>query len=524
MNIFSKIHLYYSTLRHLKLIQVYFQAHYRFKKLFSKTSFKNKAHLTHDVYPLSLEPGIPSPTSWDGGNFNFLNQKKTFADKIHWDFKGYGKLWTYNLNYFEYLNQPGLDLKEARALLDDFCSDLENRKEGTEPYPISLRGINWIKFFTDRGIRNAEYDRVLFLHYRHLASNLEYHLLGNHLLENGFALLFGSYYFRHEAFYQTASNILRTQLREQILDDGAHFELSPMYHQTLLFRLLDTINLVKNNSWKKDSLLSFLNEKALSMVSWLRAVTFRNGDVPMVNDSAFGIAPSSDSLFAYAQQLGVAAVPTVLSDSGYEMVRSGAFELFLDVGDIGPDYIPGHAHSDTLNFILHFDGRPIIVDTGTSTYDRGVRRTRERSTLSHNTVMVNEQEQSEIWASFRVGRRAKIIECTKHENWIHAIHDGYKRIGVLHGRTWQWADHQIVITDNITGKTARAVASIHFHPDVTVMVENKIYIAGPLRIEAFGHEKVTLTEYEFAEAFNRTVPAKVLRLYFKQELRTIITF
>ena len=85
-----------------------------------------------------------------------------------------------------------------------------------------------------------------------LLDNLEYHLLGNHLLENGFSLLFGAYYFQDENLYKKAKEILEKELNEQILDDGAHFELSPMYHQLMLFRVLDCINLVKHNQWIVD--------------------------------------------------------------------------------------------------------------------------------------------------------------------------------------------------------------------------------------------------------------------------------
>ena len=65
--------------------------------------------------------------------------------------------------------------------------------------------------------------------------NIEYHILGNHLLENGFSLFFGAYYFQDEKFYVKAKKILTDELDEQILEDGAHFELSSMYHQIMLF-------------------------------------------------------------------------------------------------------------------------------------------------------------------------------------------------------------------------------------------------------------------------------------------------
>ena len=37
--------------------------------------------------------------------FTFLNIPHDFSDKIDWNYRSYGKLWTYNLNYFDFLNQ-----------------------------------------------------------------------------------------------------------------------------------------------------------------------------------------------------------------------------------------------------------------------------------------------------------------------------------------------------------------------------------------------------------------------------------
>ena len=56
-----------------------------------------------------------------------------------------------------------------------------------------------------------------------------------------------------------------------------------MYHQIILSRLLDGIQLIKLNSeWKKDDLLSFLEAKASLMISWLHNITYKNGNIPMV--------------------------------------------------------------------------------------------------------------------------------------------------------------------------------------------------------------------------------------------------
>ena len=47
--------------------------------------------------------------------------------------------------------------------------------------------------------------------------------------------------------------ILSKELNEQILEDGGHFELSPMYHSIILEDLLDIINILTVYSLSKNS-------------------------------------------------------------------------------------------------------------------------------------------------------------------------------------------------------------------------------------------------------------------------------
>lgn len=79
-------------------------------------------------------------------------------------------------------------------------------------------------------------------------------------------------------------------IKEQVLSDGAHFELSPMYHCIMLGRVLDCYNLVSQNALFNQELESFLKKKAGMMLGWLEKIVFKNGDIPLMNDAAFGIA------------------------------------------------------------------------------------------------------------------------------------------------------------------------------------------------------------------------------------------
>ena len=81
---------------------------------------------------------------------------------------------------------------------------------------------------------------------RHLVPRLQHHLLGNHLLENFKTLLIAGCFFGGddaEAWRARGLAGLRTELEAQLLPDGAHNELAPMYHSIIAEGLLDTINI-----------------------------------------------------------------------------------------------------------------------------------------------------------------------------------------------------------------------------------------------------------------------------------------
>lgn len=522
----NKIVLLVHTLKYLRFKQLYYRIYYLVRNRFFKKEYNKQ--LREEIETLEWKDSFLYADSYnEEKSFIFLNLSHDFKDEIDWNYAKFGKLWTYNLNYFDFLNQEHITAEVGMDLILDYIKKDAILKDGKEPYPISLRDMNWIKFFSRHAVSNSEVNQTLYNHYQTLFHNLEYHLLGNHLLENGYALLFGAYYFKDEVFYTKAKKILSEELVEQVLNDGGHFELSPMYHQTLLHRLLDCINLIQLNSWKQDNLLSFLKEKSVKMLSWLQKVTYKNGNIPMVNDSTYDIAPTSWKLFAYAKNIGLYWSEAQLSDSGYRMFQKGNYELFADVGNIGPDYQPGHAHSDTFNFELYVNELPVIVDTGISTYEKNALRQEERETASHNTVKIGNFEQTEVWGGFRVAKRAKIIAIKEGEEVLEASHDGYKSLGIIHTRKFIPKKNKIIVEDLISKQTdLTQIALFHFHPTIDEVKIGKEQLQLPNQDVVF-HFKgevttIEMEEYEYALGFNRKQKAKKVIVYFKTQLITEI--
>ena len=519
----------YHTLKYLKQKQFTYRFYYLLRNIFRGViNYQYPILIPTIAKKIILEQHQPFDiyNIYENNTFTFIGITHTFQEnKIDWNYSEYGKLWNYNLTYFDFLQQENMGKEVGLSLIKNFINYPQTIRGKKMPFPISLRNINFIKFISRENIKDKEINSFLFNQYFILMDNLEYHILGNHLLENGFSLLFGAYYFEDEKLYKKASEILREELSEQILNDGAHFELSPMYHQIMLFRTLDCINLVKNNSWKNKNLLNFLIKKAQLMLGWLENISYKNGDIPLFNDSAKGIAPTSSELFQYAKKLNLEVRKIALNESGYRKKENEYYECIVDVGNIGPDYIPGHAHSDTFNFELVVNNLPVIVDTGLSTYETGQRRTVERSTSSHNTVEINGKNQTEVWGGFRVARRAKIIQLKEDTHTIEATHDGYKHKGFLHTRKWEFEKKKITIIDTIIGdKVGNSIGYLHFHPDIIVELNKNSIMTSLIRISFSNIDTLSISRYNKCNNFNQKRTSTVVIIKFKKTMRMEIIF
>ena len=220
----------YHTVKYLKLKQVVWRLIYLLPRLPTTEASSPK---TNTIPFINI-------TKWgitkDYDYFVFLSEVNQLS-LVGWDNPSQSKLWRYNLHYFDCLNQLELE-NEGLELQNNTISKWirENpfgKGTGWEPYPTSLRIINWIKWHFKTNGLSDEAKFSLWNQVKWLVSRPEYHLLGNHLFINAKALLFACVIFgldEHSGIYRKALKIIKEELSEQFLNDGAHFELSPMYH------------------------------------------------------------------------------------------------------------------------------------------------------------------------------------------------------------------------------------------------------------------------------------------------------
>jgi uncharacterized heparinase superfamily protein len=422
-------------------------------------------------------------------SFRFLSETASL-DEAGWDAPEQDKLWRYNLHYFDDFNAADASARAHwhGALIQRWIVENPPGKgTGWEPYPTSLRIVNWIKWLLAGNTPPPGMVESLAVQVRWLMGRLEYHLLGNHLFANAKALVFAGLWFdgcEADSWRQKGFSILEREFSEQILPDGGQFELSPMYHALAVEDVLDLVNLTAAFADALEPVEAKQVDRwrhcAPDMLRWLQAMSHPDGKISFFNDAAFGIAPDNAELAAYARRLGFAsspasAGPVFLENSGYARLELGEAVLIADLAAIGPDYLPGHAHADTLSFELSVFGQRTIVNSGTSVYGTGPERQRQRGTPAHSTLNIAGENSSDVWSGFRVGRRAKISH--RHVELLHerqsatASHDGYRhRPGrPVHTRTFVLDGQRLTIEDTISapgGNPSEAV--FHLHPDVSV--------------------------------------------------------
>lgn len=494
MDYMGRFSLYYNTVKYMKLSQVY----HRTKKVICKRLKLNskikinsipKTNITSfTVLELDFDPGFLNRYNINelmNNEFTFLYSKRKIDIAGAWNDRKLQHLWRYNLHYFDFIYPLAKAYKENKddtiyikfkELVNAWIDhNIAFTGDGWHPYTLSLRITNWIcgyemfegKIEGDIEFRD-KYIRSIYLQYLYLQRNLEKDVLGNHYFENIKALIIGSVFFGDKHVLNKFVSELVKQLDEQIMNDGMHFELSPMYHKIILE------DLIKIAFWLKSSSIEIPKTvmlKLKKMIDCIYSLEKDMGTTPLFNDSGNNIAKSTESLL-YASEKYFGLKPdyrTCFDDSGYYIMHYKDKKIIIDCGEVCPSYLPAHGHCDALSYELSIDGMPFIVNSGTYEYEKGEWRDFFRSTRSHNTLMIDDVEQSHYWGSFRVAKRIYNVKGniarTENTNYFRGSYINQK--GSSHERYIFFSCPDIlVVLDKVSCKGTKTVKSyVHFHPE-----------------------------------------------------------
>jgi hypothetical protein len=274
---------------------------------------------------------------------------------------------------------------------------------------------------------------------RRLTANVEDDILGNHVIRNARALVLGGVAFEARELTDRGLALLRRELPEQVLADGGHYERSPPYHLVVLRDLLE-VQAVAPQDW--------LVEPIDRMRTFAAALQRPDGAPALFNDGTV----DAPRLELPSPPEGVA----VFEESGFVVVREGPLWLAFRCGVAAPEFLPPHAHADALSFQLWWDGRPVLVDPGTSTYEAGEVRKRERGTGAHSTVRLDGADQFLIWGAFRSGAlpRVRLLRASPP-----ALEATVELNGVRHTRRVTWRGAEILVEDAFEGSGRHTLES-----------------------------------------------------------------
>lgn len=325
-----------------------------------------------------------------------------------------------------------------------------------------------------------------------------------------------------EKWAKFAQTQLEKQAIKQVFADGVSKEQATYYHLWVLEYLLLTWLVGRQT---KAPFSETYRRRILSMSNFLEDISLKNGAPPQIGDADDGFVtrfvpdwpsdPYGDVQRAVREIFGPVAAsestsrseksfwftmltgdlpsaksislpiaikrrPILYGEGGYAVLGDTDLKLVFDAGPLGYPSIAAHGHADALSFCLGLDDGWWLIDPGTYAYHSEPQwRDWFRGTTAHNTLAINDTNQSRIGGNFLWLQRAhSTIEASGQRSngtqWVRGKHDGYRSLGVTHRRELRYipSDHCVELHDWIEVSkpeiNLRAELFLHFAPDIRI--------------------------------------------------------
>ncbi len=408
-----------------------------------------------------------------------------------------------------------------------WCSTLE----------VALRLISWAIIHSLLTIRDsaglfscitpreklelAIYQQQWFIwHHLSLYSSANNHLIGELTGLWVSVRVFPFSHSKQSCWAEQAKKMIEQEAEKQVYADGVNKEQALYYHLWVLeYLLLVWCVGIRTGDHFSDA----FGQRIIAMAEFLHDMTPNHGELPQIGDSDNGfvirfdacwpkqpyhqvmsavsmVFQQSDKLlssqlypkaFWFGQMIGKTkkpifspksrVFPRIYKQGGYALLGDEQVHILFDAGSLGYPEIAAHGHADALSFTLAIDGQYWFVDPGTYAYhSKGDWRDYFRGTSAHNTITIDDKDQSESGGPFLWLRHAQAkLSLTDHgRQHVRGMHNGYEQQGVIHQRSLDYnADtKQLLIDDSLQGAAPyRMAVYFHLHPDVKIEAKEKVW-------------------------------------------------
>lgn len=504
----------------------------------------------------------------------------TFEGEIDWMYQpGDDPEFIYQLNRHQYwvcLGQAYVMTRED-AYAECFAAQLlhwvrhnpiteETKPKTWRTIEAGLRAVNWIRAMGYFISHPAVTDEVLSCFFDSLAEHgawlaacdVPFSVKSNWgILENnglyaiGHMLSLIGGYPEAQSWTSLAKRRLTRQIQVQIMDDGVHWEMSPMYHNEVLKCCLEALQTARlfhdpfpeivekkvhdmamaDLIWQKpdgtqpaggDSDVTNLRDILTACAYWFHDPVLKSGGYPHMDyEGIWNYGAKAADVYGKLHAEAPASHSYYLEDSGNWYLRSSWKKdgdyLHLRCGSLGG----GHGHFDKTHMDLMIGGEDILVDTGRYTYVDGPDRRMFKSAAAHNGVTVDGLEYTQCldsWGVQGLHPAMRGMMCRKEPyTLMECGHLGYIQQGVyIERRILAIGTRIYVVMDTCYGQGEHTLRQ-HFHPAPELEMkisENGFLLKGRQSQAAFccaaKDVNVTVTETQVSRHYNQKEPGRTV--------------
>jgi len=524
--------------------------------------------------------GFQTENQWSEDVYSYeisCNQRTDIGDvRTNWELNRHFQFAGLAKNYF--LTGDYKYLTELKRLFYDWNSHnlFLHGVQWKSAMEIAIRINSWIftYLFITKAVERYDNKQEEFLHDIEcgikamakyvLSHRSRYSSANNHLIVEMYAVAICGIVFKYKPWIDKTVKILTRELTRQNYIDGVNKEMS-LHYQCLVLEAYGLLQIVMSengieipaiwgkylepmtefvaDSWVKKSVAMEFGDNdegkildlsgkeqdyykyVLELMSFVLEKKYATLESPCEN--LLWLLQEETLCECRKKEIYVSPQFKCYKKGGYTFIRDNDNDVMIgiDHAELGFGKLAAHGHADALSFQAYFDGTSVFADAGTFNYHYGPKeRNIYRSTQMHNTVSIDNKNQSEILGPFLWGKRAKVHVKkypTEQKIELIACHNGYKEVECT--RKFFYGKDAVLIIKDIINSKKRVDVSIGFllgdtlkvvsNKEAQIVLENdKIQV----RIQIIGDANLKIRDVYYSKKYNHQILTKQICLEYKK--------